>query len=421
MVTKPVSGQAGWDVPLNAALDDLQSQATNLQSQTSTLQSQMSSTQALISQLGIYVPNGWGANWKAKRNSGTAVMHAIGSSATQGYYSSNLRANGWVDLVRSSLQSQYGDGGSGFRSTSASSVWANANGVTAGAVTAYSANGNYMTPSGSWSVGGNSYGPGVTYLFTSTVGDNVTISVRGTVVDIYTLAGSTNTHSNWTYSIDGGAAVTVPDTGTADNIVKTTITGLSTGTHSVTVTKGSTGTYLSLVGIAGRNTTGVVVNNLAKYGSRLANFFGTANLSIDWNGGQSFPADLVTLSHAPNEAVANNTGDAMIQVYRRVMETIRDANYNTDLMIVMPNVGSYDTTNFLYQDYAIRLRMLAETFNAAFVDMWTIGKNTWSYWNSLGNWSNPSVPGTAGTDSVHPSDAGYQTIYNTIYPIINGT
>ena len=108
---------------------------------------------------------------------------------------------------------------------------------------------------------------------------------------------------------------------------------------------------------------------------------------------------------------------------RIIAERIRNnggATGTTDLMIVLPHIGTFDSATSLYQDYVARARGLAEGFNAALVDMWTIGRNSWNLWNGLGYWADSTNPGPAGADSVHPSDAGHQFIYNTIYPIING-
>jgi hypothetical protein len=426
MTVSPISkGTSDWDVPLNAALADLQEQATDLQTQAT-------ATQALINPAGIYVPNGWGANWKAARDGGAATLAFVGGSSTLGYYSSDLRQKGWVDLIRNGLQAQYGDGGSGYRGAALTGVVQAADSVPAAATTAYNAVGSNATLSGSWSVGGSSFGPGAKYVFTSTVGDSYTTTVRGTQVDIYIVAGTTAPHTTYSYQIDGGAVVTVPTVGTADNIQRTTISGLAATDHTVVVKHaGTAGQYVSVCGVSGRNATGVVVNNFARYGSRAANFAASdETTNTSWNGSYNYPAHCAVLTHGPNDT--NNgsdslgpedRGDLWAKNMRIIMERIRNSGGAvgaTDLMIVLPHIGTFDTTNVLYQDYVSRARGLAEGFGAALVDMWAIGRNSWNLWNSLGYWANSSVPGAAGTDNVHPSDAGHQFIYSQIFPILSG-
>lgn len=421
-------GAPDWGPPVNAALSGQDARidvnAANTAANTANISSLQTVTNG-VSRLGIYVPQGWGATWKAARNTGTATIAAIGGSSTEGYYASDLRQKGWVDLVRNSLQAQYGNGGSGYRGTDITSTVQTANGVPAGAITAYNANGNNGTIVGAWSVGGSSFGPGAKYVFTSTVGDSWTQVVNGTQVDIYAVAGTTAPHTTYSYQIDGGSIVNVPTVGTADNIQRTTISGLAAGNHTVVVKHAGTGgQFVSICGISGRNTTGIVVNNFARYGSRAANFAAAdSTTNTDWNGAFQYPADLAILTHGPNDAAGSDSGDTWAKNMRIIMERIRNnggAVGATDLMIVLPHIGTFDSATNLYQDYVARARGLAEGFNAALVNMWGIGKISWNYWNGLGYWSNASNPGPAGTDSVHPSDAGHQFIKDTVYPIING-
>jgi lysophospholipase L1-like esterase len=375
--------------------------------------------------LGIYVPPGWGATWRArlavaKAGTGKATLATIGASSTQGYYSSDLRHKGWVDLLRASLQTTYGDGGDGYWTSSLSSVFQTANSIPAGAQSAYAAKGNLVSTSGTWQAGGSDYGPGAYYIFTSASGATATWTVRGTTVSIYNLDAGGN-HANWSYSIDGGTAVNVTDGGAgAQNVRKTTISGLSAGTHTVTLTYAGTGSnYLSVCGVSGENASGVVVNNLARYGSRAGNFGNVdQSLAAPWMAGPSYPADLVLLTHGPNDAVNSDSGDTWAKNTRRIMGTVREGYPGADLMIVLPHVGKYDTSTYLYQDYAYRARGLAEAFGAALVDFWTLGRNSWAYWNGLNYWGDSSNPGATGTDNVHPSDAGHAYIASVLLPIL---
>ncbi|MGA5820798.1 SGNH/GDSL hydrolase family protein [Kitasatospora sp. NPDC094028] len=373
---------------------------------------------------GIYIPPGWGANWKTKlaaaqAGTGTAVAAAMGGSSTQGYYASDLRVKGWLGLLRSSLQATCGAGGSGFRSSSMTALFQSANGVPTAATNVYNAQGNLATLGGAWSAGGSAYGPGGYYVYTQASGATWTLSVFGTIAKIFTVDGGGN-HANWTYSIDGGAAVTVTDSGSAQATIRTTaISGLAAGAHQVVITYAGTGSnFLSVVGIAGETTSGVIVNDFSRYGSRAGDYaLADQTLATPFNAGASYPADLVIFAHGPNDAAHGDTGDTWARNTRLLMQNVRDANSNAELMIVLPNVGNFDT-NYLYQDYAGPARGLAEAFGAALVDFWTIGDNTWNYWQSLGYWASASNPGAAGSDTVHPSDAGHQFIANTLLPYL---
>lgn len=384
-------------------------------------------TEIARADLGVYAPPGWGASWRAKlaaAGAGTAVLATIGGSSTQGYYASNLRTKGWVDLLRTSLQTTYGDGGSGFRGAGLTGAVQVADGVPAAATTAYNANSSNATLSGSWSVGGNSYGPGAKYVFTSTVGDSYTVAVRGTAVDIYAVAGSSAPHTTYSYQIDGGSVVTVATTGTADNIQKTTITGLSSGSHTVVLRHAGTGgQFVAICGVTGRNTTGVIIHNFGRYGSRAANFAAAdETINTSWNGSYNLPCDLAILTHGPNDAIGSDSGDTWAKNQRLIMERIRNsggATGTTELLIMLPHVGTFDSTG-LYQDYASRVRGLGEAFGAAVVSMWGIGRNSWNYWNGLGYWADATNPGASGTDNVHPSDLGHAFIASVLQPILTG-
>ena len=88
----------------------------------------------------------------------------------------------------------------------------------------------------------------------------------------------------------------------------------------------------------------------------------------------------------------------------------------------MPHVGTYDNDVWVYQDYAVRARGIAEAFGLLYVDLWSIGRNSWNWWlhQSGGSfWANPAQPGTGGHDVIHLSDAGHQFVASTILSAIS--
>ncbi|MFD5308321.1 glycosyl hydrolase family 28-related protein [Streptomyces ardesiacus] len=375
---------------------------------------------------GIYVPPGWGEFWKAKRDAaaagGKARLIVVGGSASQGFYASNLHTGGWVGNVRTALQTKYGDGGSGFFSSSRSAVKLNSP-SDAAAVAAWTANGSVATTTGTWTLGGSLYGPGVTYLYTDTTGSSMTYRVKGTSVKIYTVSGG-GSRAAYTYKIDGGAAVTVPDSGiSASNIQVKEVTGLTNAEHTVTITWAGTtsgaGQNLSVCGVSGENASGIVVDNNAKAGASSSTYASNIALGSSWNGGQANPCDLLVFTAGPNDAAANVSGDAWSKNVTQYLTEVKAANNGaTDIMFVLPHLGKHDVTNYVYQDYAIRARGLAEAFNAALVDIWTLGRNSWNYWNSLGYWGDANNVGQTGTDSVHMGNTGYAHMASHITPLL---
>ncbi|MFD3952189.1 GDSL-type esterase/lipase family protein [Streptomyces albidoflavus] len=377
------------------------------------------------SDLGIYVPPGWGQRWRAARAAaGTtpARIVTVGGSATQGFYASNPHTKSWPGVVRTALQAAHGDGGSGFMSSSMSATILQAGDPTA--LAAWQAAGAIVGQTGTWTQGGSKYGPGVCYLYSDVPGSSMTFTVRGSTVKIYTVAGGTR--PPFTYSVDGATAVTVNQTTGSASIQTTTVSGLSSGTHTVTITVGptaTTGAYLSVCGVSGENAAGVVVHNLALAGARSETYGNNASTALNatWNGGVDFPADLVVFTAGPNDAAANTAGDVWAANVAKYLKAVRDtgaADGSTDVMILLPHLGTHDTTNFKYQDYAVRARVLAEVYGAACVDMWTLGRNSWRYWSDLGYWGTNAGTGASGSDSVHPSDAGFAFMADTILPLL---
>lgn len=378
--------------------------------------------------LGIYVPPGWGQFWKPKRNaagSAQAVIAAVGSSSTQGLYSSNLLTAPWVSKLMTNLQGTYGDGGSGYFHTARSLTFMGAGTVT-NAWNAISGNFCTVTNPGNWGVG-NPYGPGANYIYTQTVGDTVTFIIRGTKARIYTIGGGGR--SNWSYTVDGGSSTSVTDIGGSTQVQVTSITGLSAGSHTIVMTKaGSAGTSMAVCGVTGENNTGIVVNNFGISGGRSGDFTGFTNAYDPgrWTGGPDYPADLVIYALGANDVNNGYTADSWAANLDQFLNGVRDgatvgsinATGNTDVLIVMQHIGKYDPY-FKWQDYCARARTISEAYGAALVNVWPQGRNSWNYWNSLNYWGNASTAGgVAGTDTIHMSDAGHTAIYNAIQPIL---
>ncbi|MFJ8140662.1 hypothetical protein [Streptomyces sp. NPDC096013] len=367
------------------------------------------SSSTALETTGLYVRPGWGQFWRAARSaaaSAPATVAVIGGSSAVGFYASDLVTGNWPARLATSLQSMYGDGGSGYRSSMFS-----ANGIAgqdSAAITAWTATGSLITQSGTWTNGGFQIGPGWNYTYASTANAYLQFSVRGTSATIYVL-GADGGRASWAYSVDGGSETTVTDTATTGLAVITrTITGLSAGTHTVKVRHaGTTGQYLSVLGVSAKNAAGVVLHNLGRKNGTADVY--TQPLRVGWNGGSSLPADVVVYAVSPDDILNGTSADAWASTVRQHIADIRDSGSltgATDLVIVLPHIGKADT-NLSMQDYADRAHGLAIAHEAALINLWAMGRTSWNYWNSLGYWADPTSPGTAGTDLLHMSDAGH--------------
>ncbi|MFD8839868.1 hypothetical protein [Streptomyces griseofuscus] len=367
---------------------------------------------------GLYVRPGWGQFWRPARDAagtsgGKATVAVVGGSSAVGFYSSNLVTKNWPALLGASLQTTYGDGGSGY----ASSMFS-ANGIAgqdSAAISAWTTAGNLVAQTGTWAIGGFQIGPGWGYLYASTSSASLTWTVRGTSVTIYTL-GADGSRPNWTYSIDGATAVTVTDSATTGlAVLKKTITGLSAGTHTVKVTHaGSAGQYLSVCGVSAENAAGVTLNNFGRKNLTADQYI--SPLRLGWNGGPNYPADLVVYAVSAEDVTNGLSADTWESNVRQHLAYIRDggtAAGTTDLVIVLPHIGTVDNAA-RFQDFTDRAHNLAVAFEAALIDLWSLGRNSWNYWNNLGYWANPASPGTAGTDTHHMSDAGHAYVASVI-------
>jgi lysophospholipase L1-like esterase len=192
---------------------------------------------------------------------------------------------------------------------------------------------------------------------------------------------------------------------------------------------GTNGASFAVCGVTGENNTGVVVNNYGLSGaqSNSVSDFSANYLPGSWEGGPNYPADLLIYTLGANDANAGVSGDTWATNLRNFLSFVKDgtpisgspATGNTDILIMLQHIGTYDTTNLKWQDYAARARTIADSFGAAFLNIWPLGRNSWNYWNGLGYWGNAAAAGGgAGTDVIHMSDAGHQYVANQLIPIL---
>lgn len=375
---------------------------------------------------GLYVPSDWGRYWRAKLLTGSAPRLALaGDSITRGYFSSDLGSKGWAGLLRSALQATYGDGGGGHRGAIDTSIMS-------GAVTSYPAEqatlSNAATPGSPWSNSGTNDGPGSTSVRTFGPGNYITLQrVRGTTIRIF-CHNDVTLGAAATYSIDGGAPVAFTTLGTKA-VGITTVSGLANTDHTVTITHADVGTQSLIVSSAeGSNATGVLVNNYGRASG------GSNQLSLassgygsggEWSGGSLNPADLVIYAYGVNDAGGGVTAAGYLANVDTYLRRVRGAGAKrgqVDILFLMQHMGNNTAAALTaYRDNVNNVRTVAETYGAAVVDMWAIGANSWDRWSDLGYWSSGTTPplGSAGQDSLHPSDAGHQAIADVLIPIVS--
>lgn len=379
-------------------------------------------SQLSLCPVGGYVPEGWGQYWRAKRDAAPfagnkARVAFVGDSVTFGYYVSDLANTSWAGRVRTALQAKYGDGGSGMFTASRSAT------IITGkpeATTAWAANNSIMTQTGTWSRGATFHGPGISHIYANSAA-SASLRVRGTSLKIYTLAG-TATNAAYTYKVDAGPVVTVPaSAATSPTVESLEVTGLAEGDHTVTVAWNGTASTqrFCLIGVGAENSTGIVVDNLGRSGARTDHFTDTTASNVVWNGGTSYPADLVIYSLGLNDADQGVTPDAWTTNVTKHLQAIKAVNLGkTDILIVLQHQGNFAQTTQYYSEYSRRAHGMAETYGAALVNLWPLGRNSYAFQAAGGYWGNSANPGTSGTDVVHLSDAGAQFIADTITPLL---
>ncbi|MFC4501754.1 MULTISPECIES: hypothetical protein [Streptomyces] len=373
---------------------------------------------------GVYVPRQWGEFWRparaaARAGTGKARIAVIGGSSAVGFYASNLVTRSWPGVVATALQADNGDGGSGFVSALFSATGIQGN--DAAAVNQWNTSGGLASQTGTWAIGGLQAGPGWGYLYTSTTGSSMTWTVRGSTLTVYTLGGDGG-RAPWAYSIDGGPDVVVTDsTTTGLTVLRTTVPGLSAGTHTVRVRHTGTGSqYLSVCGVSAENNSGVVLNNFGKKNANASQYLPVGK--VGWNGGTNYPADILIYGISPQDVIDGVAVDTWASQVRQHLSQVKDGGSNvgtTDVVFVLPHIGRADTQGHRFQDFTDRTYALASTFEAAVVDIWNLGRNSWNFFNSLGYWGNPSAPGTAGTDDALLSDAGHSYMAGVLASLLN--
>lgn len=374
---------------------------------------------------GLFVPSGWGKHWKAAlstASTGLATIALLGDSITHGMDSSNLLhsalGRSYACRLRTSLQSLYGDGGSGYQGTQDM--------MAQGGYTAASRG---MSTTGTWSARLNQGCASNYYLLASAAATITFTNVRGTSIDIW-YAQST-TMGSFTYSIDGAAAVTVNAAIAGDTAMAATATGLSVGEHTVLISWVSG--FNAICGVSGRFTTGVIMHNFGVQATTSGSIIDTSGSpqfgnAVDFSGGVSaMTASLIIYAYGVNDAHAiaggATTSTAFVQNLAVALSRWRGTNgAPVDFLVVAPHIGNWQLNTVSYYAMMAEARSLCAIYGAAFISIGASLKNSWQYARDLNYWSNTQAfPGDPGNDAVHPSDVGHLIMANIILPVVNNT
>lgn len=227
--------------------------------------------------------------------------------------------------------------------------------------------------------------PGETYTHVS--------NNNGTVVEIYTFGNS----SPMTYSIDGGAAVTITPSGASAGQI-TRVTGLADTTHTVVITTTST-TTAYVLGVSVTYPTGLRVANLGYSGS----------IAYDWSPGGSFfsgyrnidetlKPDGVALQIVANHLIHGVGTASLISDLTASINAHKAAG--RDVILVMDPPIEDATRTTWYSAYMPAIYQIADATGTPLVDFTAL-------------WVNRSLADMQGFyfDQWHPDDLGYLDLH----------
>lgn len=358
-----------------------------------------------------WVPACWGQGWRQALTRPKAVLSAVGSSITAGYWAST-RANGYVGRLAGQLQAEYGDGGTGYLGMARAPMF--------GANIATYPTGDKVEQSGTWSPSsGLSYGgPGSARGSSTTLGSTLTWRrLRGTTIRLYWLS-VTAPGGTFTYSVDGSTPVTVATAGPNGALTATTISDLPDVQHTLVLTITSPN-GANIYGASCERASGVVVNNFAMGGARTDRY--AVAQTATWSGGAAYPADLVIYELSVNDAGLAPVLDpsATVANLRAYLDATRGVNPDTDVLVVAPHIGNHETQGVKpYADMIGRARGVCEAYNAAFVNIWARYRNSYAAAAAASYWGDDTAEGVVGVSGIHPGDTGHALIAAALSPLV---
>lgn len=237
-----------------------------------------------------------------------------------------------------------------------------------------------------WTAGGTNNN----FISASSAGAAATFTsdLAGTVVEINSLSNS----APFTYSIDGGAAVTVTPSG-SNVVYTTTITGLANTTHTVVLTTTSaTLTYILSVNV--RGTSGLQIANHGICSSTATDWTQT-NFYQAKNVAQTLPSNGIFLSLGINDS-RNGISAATFKTNMTTIIT-GQTGLGRPLMLLVPT--NPQTTDPAYTNWAAFVSAtydLSDTLGVPLLDLGDV----------QGAWTQANTAGLT-FDGLHEDSAGY--------------
>lgn len=327
------------------------------------------------------------ATWETAKEQAAASrakIVVIGDSVGVGWNATARGTEGWVPLLRTSLQATYGNGGGASLSITDE-------------LGAY-----WMHDTTTWTRVGfaNADGFGL-YLFSAkgTVGDTISRSWSGRYLEIYYKA-SVSAGDTFTVVINGGAPQNV--LGAADNEYHVaTFDAGSDSTHTVLINGPTTGgKYAWICGaIPYKTLTGVSVINASYAGRNIGSYvngaFGTALDML-----VQIAPDLVIYSHTINDY---NTQVALNDYSTRFATAISEAQTAGASVMLIVNNDIQASQAIPLTSYQQILWSKAHTGNLALLD----------FYQKWGSYAVANAAGLMG-DATHPSTAGHADMHTLI-------
>lgn len=343
------------------------------------------------------------ATWRAAlahRDTTAARWVAIGDSLSEGQGAST-RSDRWLDRVTAGLRSAYpvsgGGGGSDYLPAEYAvygpdSTWADWSTAHTGS-SAFVAN----VPDLGYRAVAMQPGASRTYPFT------------GTGVDIWwTRYPGTGP---FTYSIDGGTPKRVTTEGNPSTGSVTTVSGLSSGRHTVTI--GALGEF-DLEGFTihrGTPTTGIAFLDATHSGAAVATF--TADESGFLGAMRRADPDLITISLGGNDAKSITAAQLRTQ-YERFVRALQHLPSKPSVLVIgelEPGPSMLAQAKQPWSQYRPVAKQVADATGAAYVsiaDLFPASTGT-------------HRTGISTTDDLHPNDLGQQRIARVVLQAMQRT
>jgi len=228
-------------------------------------------------------------------------------------------------------------------------------------------------------------------------GASRTYAFTGTAIDIWwaRYPGS----GDFTYSVDGAAPETVATTGTASTGTTTTVDGLSSGEHTVTVTAVSPFSLLGFTIFDGDRGKGIHRYDSAHSGATIATF--TEDQEGFLTAMRRAAPDLITITLGGNDA-SKLTPEELGTQYVAFLKALAALPTKPSLLVI----GEFDPASSMtdgmaspWSTYLAEIENAAAKGGAAFVGM----ADTFPQADHSGT-------GIYSTDGIHPNDSGQRRI-----------